>query len=148
MPRTTADLVKAILLDDYGPRLDETLPSLTGFIETASSMVDDLVTCAADIPLVLSDAKLELIERWLAAHCYKQSDKDLTSKSTEGASGSFAGRTGMRLESTLYGQTAMTLDTSGCLVSISSGETAENVAGGFWIGTHESAQRTYDERNR
>jgi len=145
--RTTAAAVKAVMLP--GEEYDTvTEPSLTPFIDTASAYVDDIVTCAAErSPAVtLSAARLELIERWLAAHFYAQSDKPYASKNTEGASASFHGQTAMYLESTLYGQTAMRLDKSGCLSSIGSGA-ERKVASAVWLGRPPSEQTDYSDRD-
>ena len=145
MSRTTSTAVQGILLSDYGPLEDGTEPSLTPFIDTASAMVDDVVDCAALKDIVLTDARLELIERWLAAHLYAVSDKPYTSKSTEGASASFNGQTATYLEATLYGQTAMRLDSSNCLNAVGAAET--KVASGFWLGKPPSEQIDYRDRD-
>lgn len=145
MSRTNEAAVKGILLSDYGPDKDGNEPSLEPFIDTAASMVDDLVECATAKGKTLSAGKLELIERWLAAHFYVQSDQTYASKSTEGASASFHGQTAMYLESSRYGQTAMRLDTSGCLDG--RGGSERKVAGGFWLGKRRSEQIPYVDRD-
>lgn len=140
--RTTAAKVKSILLDDFDS-VDE--PSLTAFIETACVMVNRVETCAITRGKSLTVAELELVERWLAAHCYAMSDQPLSSKSTEGASGNFQGQTGMYLEATKYGQMAMKIDWSGCLEAIAKPE--RKVAGGVWLGRPPSAQTPYNQRD-
>lgn len=130
--RTTSDDVKAILGRNYSSR--ESL-DLTPFIVTASNLVDWVDgTCS---PGTLTASTLELIERWLAAHFYAHADQLFSSKSTNGASGSFQGQTGMNLNSTQYGQTALSLDTTGCLSrrvkEIEQGGT--NVVSLDWLGT-------------
>lgn len=144
MSRTTAGAVQGILGSDYGKGLDGKLPSLDPYIETASALLDTVVECATEKGVTISSTRLELIERWLAAHCYQQSDKGYSSRSTERASGAFHGKWGMKMESTNYGQTAMMLDPSGCLVEMSS---ASQQADLFWGGTTEANALTYDERN-
>lgn len=116
----------------------EVSPSLTPFIETASSMVDDLVECAAEKGITLSDTKLELIERWLSAHFYSQSDKPYTESETLDARAKYNGQTKMYLESTLYGQTAVKLDPTGCLAAIAGGE--DKSAKVIWMGKRPSQQ--------
>jgi hypothetical protein len=86
---------------------------------------------------------LELIERWVAAHAYKCSDKDFTSRTTAGASGTFAGQVGMGLEATLYGQMALRLDNHGYLLATADGGIPE--AGGVWLGKNPRDQREYGE---
>lgn len=144
MARTTAGAVQKILLGDYGKGRDGKLPSLDPFIEAASSLVDDVVECATEKGVTLSTAKRELLERWLAAHFYQQSDKGYSGRSTERSSGQFHGQWGMRLENTNYGQTAMTLDPSGCLAEINSSTPQADL---FWGGTTDTNALDYDERN-
>jgi hypothetical protein len=145
MARTTAVLVKALLAPgkDYDLRSE---PSLDPFIDTAALLVDDIVECATARGVVLTDARLELIERWMAAHFYKQSDQAETSRSTGGASASFQGQTGLYLDGTKYGQTAKLLDTSGCLATIA-GATGRQSARGFWAGKPPSTQTDYIDRD-
>lgn len=151
MARTSAAAVSAILLRDYDV---VTAPSLVPFIETATLIVDRVVECAAEDDKVHTTAELERIEAWLAAHYYSQTDKNYTSRSTEGASGAFAGQTGMHLQSTLYGQTAMNIDFSGCLAELQAAATLTptpvNIvkATSFaWLGKPRSSQIDYDQRD-
>lgn len=138
--RTTALAVQKVLMEDYATN---EAPDLTPFMEAASSLVDDVISCAANKGKSLSASKLELLERWLSAHFYQQSDKGYSSKSTAGASASFQGQTAMRLESTQYGQMAMVLDSSGCLFNINSNAVVQ----GFWLGKTSGEQLDYDDRN-
>lgn len=142
MARTTSSAVLAILLNDYD---SVNAPSLTPFIDSASIIVDRVAACATAEDDTLTSEELELIERWLAAHCYASSDQPYSSKSTERASATFQGRTGMYLEGTKYGQMAITLDHSGCLAAIASGERRR--AGMHWLGKPRSEQITYDQRD-
>jgi hypothetical protein len=141
--RTTADLVKGVLMDDYGARLDGTPPDLSPYIDTASLLVDRVVTCAAGKRLALTAAELELIERWLSAHAYAMVDQPYASKSTGGASGSYQGRTDMMLEATKYGQMALALDWTGCLSAVSK----QARAGARWLGKPPRDQLSYDDRS-
>lgn len=118
-------------------------PSLKGFIASASVIVDNVTTCATRKGITVDSNTSELIERWLAAHMYMMSDKAYQSRSTRGASGVFQGQTGMRLESTDYGQTAMVLDPSGCLENINK----RQIARADWLGKPPSEQIPYDQRN-
>lgn len=86
--RSKAVDVKALLGFNYDHRRN---PDLTPFIQSASLIVDQLVT---DTPGQSWTAKLlELIERWLSAHVYTTMDPLYTSRSTMGSSGSMT-RTG------------------------------------------------------
>ena len=144
MARTNAAAVKTLMAPgrDYDTRRN---PDLSPFIDTASLMVDRVAECAEEEGDSLSDAALELIERWLSAHFYQQSDQGYSSKSTGGASGSFHGQTGMRLEGTKYGQTALDLDHSGCLQAITGESRAE--ASLDWLGKPPSEQIPLRDRD-
>lgn len=133
--RTTIDLVKGLLLDNYGALRDRTLPSLQPFIDTATVIVDRVAACATRKERLLTVAELELIERWLSCHYYTKSDPLYTSRSTESASGAFVQR------SFLDG--AYDVDNSGCLKAIMEGRRAR----GFWGGRPPSQQRDYNTRN-
>ena len=105
--RTTEE---AVALISHFPTDFNFLP----FIETASMLIDDIVAsgCAA----AYSPAKLELMERWLAAHFAAIQSPRLTSKSANGASVSFATTSlGEGLKGSAYGLQVLTLDTAGCL---------------------------------
>lgn len=133
--RTDSTSVQGVLMDDYGSGKD-----LTGFILTASRIIDRVATCASNKGKTLDSEELELLERWLAAHLYCQSDQPYSSKSTSRASGSFQGQTGMMLDSTKYGQTAKLLDSSGCLTTLEK----RQVVSLDWLGktTSEQIDRT------
>jgi hypothetical protein len=143
--RTTSDAVRAVLRpgSQGGDYDDANSPSLAPFIDAASAMVDDAAACAADQDVPLPAARQELVERWLAAHCYCLSDRTFASRSTLGASASFAGQTGMNLDATFYGQQAMALDSSGCLRALGAG----NRAAATWLGKAPSAQTPYIDRD-
>lgn len=141
MPRTTATSVKQILLSDYDS-VDE--PSLIGFIETASAIVDSIIECATERGYSLTTARAELIERWLSAHFYVMSDQNYKGRSTLRASGQFQGETKMYFEASKYGQTAVSLDGSGCLSSL--GSNNRNVRS-IWLGRRPSAQTDYKDRD-
>lgn len=129
--RTNSGAVQGVLAagGDYNG-----LTPLTPYIETATVVIDRLAAYAAEIETTVTDAELELLERWLAAWAYCMSDKPYSSRSTLGASGSFHGQTGKGLEANLYGQTAKRLDPTGYLI-IWDTESRGARAGGFWLGT-------------
>lgn len=141
--RTNAAAVIGVLQDDYGPAEDGSLPSLTPYMASASVIVDRVVTCAANKGITLDANEQEIIERWLSAWAYGESDKPYTQRTTEGASGSFAGQTGEGFCSNLYGQTACRLDWSGCLFNLDK----QQRAGAAWLGKPPSQQIPYCERD-
>lgn len=139
MARTSSSSVQGVLLQDYDSNRS---PDLSPFIDTANAIVTRAAACATARGITLSDSELELIERWLAAHCYKMSDQAVASRNTGKAGGSFQGQTAMYFESTKYGQTAVGLDYSGCLTALNKPR-----AQAFWLGKPESDQIDYEDRN-
>ena len=62
----------------------------------------------------ITDAHKKEIERWLAAHLLAATREQQTQKAgAAGASITYQGQTGMGLNSTLYGQQVLALDTTG-----------------------------------
>jgi hypothetical protein len=141
--RTTADNVKAILVNHYDL---SNSPDLTAFIATANVLTDQVDAC--DTNNSLDATELELIERYLAAHFYAHSDQIAKSRTTGDASISFQGTTGKGLDSTQYGQTAMLLDETGCLTrkntQMIEGKKRATVT---WMGKAKSAQTNYVDRD-
>ena len=134
MARTTAEAVKLLLAANYD---SDAATNLTPFIDSASSIVDDVVECVSDLSLTaLSSTKLELIERWIAAYLYTQSDPLYTSRSTASASGAF------QEHSFLKG--AIALDPSGCVKCCVEGAVT---AGLNWLGLPVSDQTDYIDRD-
>jgi hypothetical protein len=63
--------------------------------------------------------RLELIERWLAAHFYTVFDPRTESEGAGQGRARFEGKTAMYLQSSKYGQHACLLDTNGSLAELS-----------------------------
>lgn len=143
MPRTDADAVKLVLLDDYGPKEDGTEPSLTPFINAANLVITRVAACSTAKGDPHTSDELAVLETWLAAHFYGQSDQPYSSRSTSGASGNFQGQTAMALDSTKYGQTAAGMDHSGCLRAHFEKRTAHM----DWLGVGHDEQLEYEEWN-
>lgn len=133
--RTTGSEVEAVLTDDY-----DGSTSLTPYIAAASSIVDRLA--ALDSSGVLTSAQLTLIETWLSAHCYCMMDRLMQSEGKGKSSGTVMGVFGKRLESTTYGQMALSLDWSGRLSSI-----GKQRARMDWLGKAPSSQIDYEDRD-
>lgn len=111
-------LVQAVLGVNYGANPDGTYPDLQQYIDAAHVTVLRVETCARNKGKPLTPEELELVERWLSAHCYCVMDPLYTSRSTAGRSGSFQRKQGEGFESTDYGMQAVRLDYSGCLSGI------------------------------
>ena len=140
MSRTTENDVKAFLGNNYDTRNS---PSLAPFIDIATTLVDNMVSCAGS-SYSFSDAVLEKIERLLACHLYGFQDQFLSHKRTQDASGSFQGATGLGLKSSFYGQTAMQLDPSGCLANSDQGVVNVSLD---WLGKVNTEKLSYGQRN-
>lgn len=135
--RTSADYVKKVLGADYD---DEASPDLTPYIRGANLIITRLVTKASDRGVTLSTAEQRELETWVAAHLYTKSDPVYTSRSTEGASGSFV-RDPKNPEP--YKSGAILLDPSGVLNAMLS----QQRASGAWLGLVEDDELDYDARS-
>ena len=141
--RATKAAVAAVVEWEDGQLTGNALIPLDTFINQANIMVDWLDSVDTDNEL--SVAALTAIEVQLAAHFYAvQRDKQLQSKSTDGASGSFEGATGYALQATHYGQTAMLLDVTGALTkrNIESQE-GKRVSKTTWLGWQDHSEDPY-----
>lgn len=149
MARTTDAAVIGVLNDDYGAREDGTDPDLTPYIATASVLTDRIAARATENELTVTDAELEIVERWLAAHFFKVSDRPASFMTVGKSQTTFDGKTAMYLQSTLYGQTAALLDPTGYLAELEaesegSGRKAVTV---FWGGKRYSQRTPYEQRS-
>ena len=118
MPRTTSQAVAA-LFQDFPTGGDA--PDLTPFIEGSNALVTEL--CAAHYDAT----RLELIERWLAAHFYCVSDPAATFEGAEGVQASYESKVDLGLRITRYGQQAMFFDTGGYLAVINNAQLTQEV---------------------
>jgi hypothetical protein len=116
---------------------------LTPFINTADVWIRALLKCAAIKGLTPDPADLAVIANWLAAHAYVMSDQTYTQKQTDRAAGQFKSSVGPRFQLSNYGQTAMTLDSTGCLEVINQ---PQKKVGGFWGGKVPCDQIPYWQR--
>lgn len=138
--RTTNDRVKGILDRDYDAKRGT---DLSPYVLAASTIVDRVVLMAAAKNITLTPQELEVLEAWVAAHCYQASDPAYASKSTGGASGSYLGKMGKGFEATRYGLMALRLDYSYCLENIDKKQRASAI----WLGKPPSSQVPYVDRN-
>mgnify|MGYP007061974533 CR=1 FL=1 len=133
MARTTRSNVGEIIELDASviPNDAAMLP----FITVANELVTELCTGSKGPTPVYSAARLELIERWLAAHFYTNRDPRAASESA-GVSVSYQSQVGLGLDTSHYGQTAMRLDTNGGLAGLNEdtkkGKPRVKVS---WLGT-------------
>lgn len=113
MARTTVDNVEGIIDIDSGI-------SLTPFIEAANALVTERCAAATDSDgnAFHDSTRLELIERWLAAHFYHIRDVRPNIERADDVSQTFRSRVDLGFDLTHYGQMAMRLDTSGSLAQL------------------------------
>lgn len=123
MARTTAELIAAIIEWDVSIGLDP-------FIAAANSLVDEIAVESGH-----DEARLTLIETWLAAHFYAMRDPRVTAEGAGPVNASYQSAVATGLKTSHYGQMAMTLDTSGLLAAMS--ESRKRVASVSWLGNEE-----------
>lgn len=121
MARTTPEQVASII------EVDPSIP-VGPFIETASTLVEEVCE-----PFNYTENRLELIERWLAAHFYAIMDKQVASERAGSVGQDFQFKVDLGLNQTQYGQQAMILDTKGGLRALNDrGSVAEVKV--HWLG--------------
>lgn len=136
MSRTNSAAVQAVLGGEY-----DGSASLTPSIDSASSVVDKVVACAAAKSVTISAADAELIERWVACFFYQASDPGYSSRSTANKSGSFLDDGGDFKNRFL--RRAALIDVSGCLTTIFK----RQVASCSWLGKTVPEQLDFEDRN-
>ena len=115
MPRTTAAQVKAIIETDSSIIVVDA--DLDPFILVANELVTELCTGTAGPTTAYTSTRLELIERWLAAHFYCVRDPRTTNESA-GVSVGYESKVDLGLALSRYGQQAKLLDTHGGLATL------------------------------
>jgi len=105
---------------------------LTPFIAAANELVTELCTDSG-----YTDARLTMIEAWLAAHFYMLRDQAVAQEKAGSVAVTYQYKIGLQLAQTKQGQTAMMLDTAGNLAAaskrIEEGEAATISIS--WMGT-------------
>ena len=126
--RTTSDNVKEIITV-------ETAFDLTVFITAANELVTECCSGAS-----YSVARLELIERNLAAHFYTNYDPRTISEKAGPVSEKFQSKIDLGISTSHYGQTAMLLDTAGGLAALNErmkkGKKTSDIF--TWLGKEET----------
>ena len=123
MARTNEDSVGEIIEVDVN--ID-----LTPFIDTANSLVEEIASSSGH-----DDARLELIERYLAAHFYTLRDPRPTSEKAGSVGVNYQSKVDLNLKTSHYGQTALVLDTSGLLAAINNrASRGKKTVSVHWLG--------------
>lgn len=123
--RTTAADIGKIIEVDAAIDLDS-------FIEVANALVTEC--CVGQS---YADARLKLIETWLAAHFYAMRDPRVVSETVTGIGERFQSAVALGFDTSHYGQMAMRLDTAGGLAALNEKTKAgkSQSIGVSWIGT-------------
>lgn len=138
--RTTDAAVKGII------EVDSSI-STTPFIEVANELVTEI--CVDDLSEdeeAYTATRLELIERWLAAHFYAIRDLRVASEGAGGVSQSFQYQVGLNLNVTIYGQQVLMLDTKGGFAALNqqAKDGDRKSVGITWLGKEDTTD-TEDE---
>lgn len=110
--------------------------AMAPFIDVAGELVTEHCTGASGPATPYTDTRLELVERWLAAHFYSCRDPRAKSEGAGSVNVTYDITGGLGFDGTTYGQTAMRLDTNGGLTRLN-----ENTKKGkpnakvIWLGT-------------
>lgn len=124
MPRTDAAAVGGII--EVDPEID-----LTPFIDPANQLVTELCVGKGH-----SDERLEMIERYLAAHFYTLRDPRNVMERAGDVQEIRQSKVDLFLSTSHYGQMAVSLDTSGSLATLNNPRITR-VASVTWLGTVE-----------
>ncbi len=122
--RTTDDEVEAII------EVDVEDIDLAPFITAASALVDEIAE-----PSGHTDARLLLIETWLAAHFFTVRSPRPVQEAAGSVQQTNQSKVDLGLSTSHYGQHAMILDTSGLLRAISLGKRKRISV--TWLGIEE-----------
>lgn len=118
---------------------------LTQFVDDADIFVDGAIAYAStnSLPELSTNLKTRLAT-WIAAHLYQQSDKGHTRRRTGQREAYFQIQVGKGFDSTLYGQTAMMMDPTGYLKSLSEKDTVNLTMA--WLGKNPPTQIDFVDR--
>jgi len=130
MARTSSLLVSGIIEVDSAISLDP-------FILPANELVTE---CCGDVGY--SDERLEIIERYLAAHFYTLRDPRALNEKAGSVAATYQSKVDLNLATSHYGQHAMILDTKGGLARLNATTTnppRRRTGTVSWLGTDPAA---------
>ena len=133
MATTTEAAVILILGKDY-----DTIntPSVLSYLNAAAAIVARVIECAARKGITLSDEEIAILEGWVAAYLYTQSDATYRSRRTLRAAGEW------NKTEDAYLKGAYLVDPSGCLKNAMSNNRVRMI----WLGKPPSTQIDYVDR--
>lgn len=126
--RTTEDDIRDVI--DTDPTID-----ILPFQTRASVIVDRAVAKAAENNVTLSADEQEFMETYVAAHLYALRDPQPMKKRSGKSNVTFWGKSGKGLEMTPWGQTALSMDSSGALATVTGTEDGVKIVQAVWLGT-------------
>jgi hypothetical protein len=133
--RTNATNVKGIIeVDATIIKVDS---DLDPFIEVANELVTEQCTGTNGPATAYTATRLELIERWLAAHFYTNRDPRPTNEKAGPVGAAYQSRVDLGFDTSHYGQHAMRLDTNGGLAALNQSvkKGGKQTVGFTWLGT-------------
>lgn len=144
--RASSNDVKAIITTSNSDENDNFI-NLNAYIKTASLLVDKIESKDSDGDM--TDDDLREVEKYLAAHFYTHRDRQYESLKNDVTSEKYQGKTDMYFESSLYGQTAKLLDTTGYLAGLEreAKEGGKRTISVNWLGKPKSQQIDYVDRD-
>ena len=98
--------------------------TLQVFANDSHVIVSETIPSSAGV----SEGRLEIIEKYLAAHFTALRDPRLTSEHVGPATSSYEGQSGLYLAHTRYGQQVMVLDPTGSFAAMDQGASTGTVA--------------------
>lgn len=130
--RTTPEAVAMII------EVDASIP-LAPFIETSNALITEIC-----VPAGYDDTRLELIERYLAAHFYAVRDPRTTQERAGPVAAQYESQVDLFFAITRYGQQALLLDTAGGLAKLNTKAKtgATRVVGVNWLGSNKRTRNT------
>lgn len=138
MARTTKALIEKII--DVDAEIIPDDDAMEPFILMANELVTEVCTGDAGPTTAYTDDRLELIERWLAAHFYTNRDPRTKSEKAGSVSESYQTQIDLGFDSSHYGQTAMRLDTNGGLAKLNEDTKAGKPRVGVaWLGCSDQS---------
>lgn len=119
--------------------------NLASYIQTANLLTNKV--SSNDSNSLLNSSDLKEIETYLAAHFYTFRDQQYSQSQSDDSNDTYQGKTGMSLNSSFYGQTALMLDVTGYLKDLNEGRLPTEVGGVTWLGKAKSQQIDYEDRD-
>jgi hypothetical protein len=134
MARTTKANIEEII--ELDPEVVPDDAAMASFITVANELVTECCTGDAAPTVAYTDERLELIERYLAAHLYTNRDPRAVIEKVGPVGTTFQSRVDLGFDTSHYGQIAMRIDTNGGLAQLNEDmKKGKPRVGVTWLGT-------------